>query len=274
MAKAPKQSPKKHPEEEYTFVEEEQPPLIEEPEVKRRFDYQRILKNRKIMAVIGIIIAIIIVYQFLNRSAPVTTSETAALTEAGQQPLSQATPETGLPSSPVAATPAPAVIAPVTGTGPAATVRLETALTEQEQQVIGVNRQVQQNQFQIQQLQNNIQQLQDSVNQLNNRLVDFNNRLVPTSAPGAPPIVKTSVVTVTPLPPKYPNYTVRAIVPGRAWLQVKVNRHVVKIVSVAVGDMLPGYGRIEKMSVAQGKVWTSSGKVILWNDKDEIGIRL
>ena len=54
------------------------------------------------------------------------------------------------------------------------------------------------------------------------------------------------------------DYTVHAVVPGRAWLEN--SEHAFS--TVAVGDTLQGYGKIVKIDVDNAKVITSSGKVI------------
>jgi hypothetical protein len=83
--------------------------------------------------------------------------------------------------------------------------------------------------------------------------------------PQAPvkPIVKIKRVVVY-----RPFYTVRAVVPGRAWLQQKVDQHIVSLITVKVGDFLPGYGRVQMINSRQGKVWTSWGNVINYGSND------
>lgn len=54
------------------------------------------------------------------------------------------------------------------------------------------------------------------------------------------------------------NYYVKAIVPGRAWIQMDGDQ----TMSVAEGDTVPGYGRITKIDAEHGMVATSSGRMI------------
>lgn len=61
-----------------------------------------------------------------------------------------------------------------------------------------------------------------------------------------------------------PVYHVRAIVPGRAWLETSTG----KTVTVRVGNRLEGYGIIEAISPKQGMVVTSSGTIIQYGVND------
>ena len=67
--------------------------------------------------------------------------------------------------------------------------------------------------------------------------------------------------------PRPPFYSVRAVVPGRAWLQVKRNRRIVHLITVKVGDFLPGYGRVQAISARRGMVWTSWGNIIKYDEE-------
>jgi DNA-binding FrmR family transcriptional regulator len=55
-----------------------------------------------------------------------------------------------------------------------------------------------------------------------------------------------------------PEYSVEAVVPGRAWLQTKEGR----TLTVTVGEEVSGYGRVVAINSYNGKVTMSTGKVI------------
>ena len=55
-------------------------------------------------------------------------------------------------------------------------------------------------------------------------------------------------------------YTVRAVIDGRAWLREKGTFNVV---TVQVGDRLPGYGQITEIDAGKGIVKTSSGRQVV-----------
>lgn len=68
----------------------------------------------------------------------------------------------------------------------------------------------------------------------------------------APPPLKTKIWS----PSKV--FTLHAAIPGRAWLED--NHHLFS--TVAVGDVLPGYGKILEIDVDNNRVVTSSGYII------------
>lgn len=62
----------------------------------------------------------------------------------------------------------------------------------------------------------------------------------------------------------YPIYRIRAIVPGRAWLESDDG----KAVTVRVGNELEGYGTVEVISPKDGMVLTSNGSYIQYGIND------
>jgi intracellular multiplication protein IcmG len=60
------------------------------------------------------------------------------------------------------------------------------------------------------------------------------------------------------------HYFVQAIIPGRAWLVSNEGR----TVTVRVGTLLPGYGRVAKIDAQQGRVEMSSSKVFVFSQSD------
>lgn len=241
MAKNPKIPPIKS-DEEYQFTEAETP--LVEPLPKPPRNALAFLKNRKFLALIGVVIAVALVYQFLTPS-PIKDEPVPAVT-------------TVTPS--ISVTPPAAKTVSVSPPVPSVNV-VEPASAVQVEQFAALNRQLQQQQQQLQQLQMTTQQLQGAMAQLSSQL---NTLQKLATVPPAPPVVakpavpKKGVKKAAPLPV----YQIRALVPGRAWLQLKNNRQIVKQVTVKVGDVLPGYGVIQAINPAQGKIWTSSGRVI------------
>lgn len=252
MAKGPK-LPKNNSEEEYKFsdIENEQPP---EPEEPKRRSLKTLLLNRRILMIIGIIIAVFVVYLFMGKKPEV------------EQEIAQVDQPKTLSEQPLQPLPAPSIQATAPTTPP-------PEVNGTQQQLQTVSQQAQQNQTQIQQLQGNIAQLQNSVNQLGTKISGVTSNVCTLTQacapPSPPPVVKPVVIKAVPkkvAPP--PFYTVRAVVPGRAWLQVKKNEHIVHLITVRVGDFLPGYGRVQAINSRQGKVWTSWGTVIKYGSND------
>lgn len=220
--------PKKN--DEYHFTEEHQEtPIIEPVEKPQRRGIRKILFNRNFIVLLILIVAVALVYQFLGRR------------RVSEENLDVAQPTI----SPEPRQPVPSIAPTVTTTtvvGPSL-----------ESQVSDLRQQVEQNQTQIQQLQSGLAQLTNQITNLNNNI----NAL--TQSISKPPVVKT--VVVRPTPPPSSIYYVRAVIPGRAWLQLFRNNHVVKTVSVAVGDYLPGFGTVTAISATRGTVSISGGTV-------------
>lgn len=59
-------------------------------------------------------------------------------------------------------------------------------------------------------------------------------------------------------------YSIKAIVPGRVWLDSSKGNSM----TVTVGDHLIGYGVVKKVDARLGQVFTSSGKVITYGEND------
>jgi intracellular multiplication protein IcmG len=60
------------------------------------------------------------------------------------------------------------------------------------------------------------------------------------------------------------NYFVEAIIPGRAWLVSSQGR----TITVRVGSILPGYGRVIHIDAQQGRVEMSTSKVFVFSQAD------
>jgi len=124
-----------------------------------------------------------------------------------------------------------------------------------------------QNKAAIDQLRNEVQQLKSAVDSINSAQAQFSNTLgvlsdqinqIQTSLQPKPVIKKAGPVIV-PI-----NYYLRAIVPGRAWIQGTDSSSR----SVAVGDNVKQYGVVQNIDAEAGVVTTSSGKLIIFNSDD------
>lgn len=73
--------------------------------------------------------------------------------------------------------------------------------------------------------------------------------------------VKRKVVRV---PVRVINYDVQAVIPGRAWLIASNG----STLTVRVGTKVPGYGVVKLIDSIQGRVITSSGRIIRFSQKD------
>ena len=241
MAKDPE-----FPKDEYK-LDEEQPPLETGDEVVvKRSLFKRLLSNRRFMLLLIVVIAVFVVYQFLGNSTDI--KEDVAQFE--QKPLQQTTVVTQTPVQPVITAP---------------------EITAEQNKLDTLAQQTQQNQMQIQQLQNNVQQLQNTVTQMTIQVAALTssvNTLQTTMT--IKPVLK-KIAKVKKEAPR-PVYFVRALIPGRAWLQENENRgkgeRIVRLLTVKVGDFLPGYGRVQGINVEEGKVLTSWGSVIRYANRN------
>lgn len=220
---------------------------------------------RRFIVPVGIIVAILIVYMFLSwSSSKKTKGEEQAAAEM-------------MPKKEVTAVPAPVVTQPMITAAPAA--------PSQEQIAKIVSDQVQQSQDAVQRklddlaqqlgstrqdvatLTNNINQNKQDIATINQNLTgvtsalaEVNKNIQKLTASKKKPIKKVKRKKMVPPKP----YHVKAVVPGRVWLESADGKEV----SLRVGDSLPGYGTVELISPRQGMVITSTGAVIQYGVND------
>jgi intracellular multiplication protein IcmG len=227
------------PEEYYKKSEalpEDMEPLEGEPPQQRRF------ASRRLLLALGFLIAIGLVYWLLSFFAAQQAPEVQPA-----QPVVRATP----PVRPIAqsvAAPVIAAPAPV----PDSTVQNLVAQNQQNQQTIaGLQAQVQQLQGQLTTLTSTITSLANQVQVIANEMrANALDRAVQGRALNLNSNAKI--------------YHLKALVPGRAWLQSPEGQ----TTTVSIGDRLPGYGIIQMINTEQGIVTTSSGALIQYGPKD------
>lgn len=111
------------------------------------------------------------------------------------------------------------------------------------------------------QMQNSINTLQESVTTLNATINDLSQKLTEAlnklPEKSAKPVVKPMTVAQ---PPR-PTYTIRALVPGRAWLQASDGQ----TITVVNGDQVPAYGTVQDIDLNAGQVVLTDGTIIGYN---------
>ena len=203
-------------------------------------------KDHRKMIVIGIVLVIILgfgINSLVNRMTHVKIpKETAKLPDAtaGQQPMLH----NGTSQN---------VMKPVAAAVPVATEsevnRLNDVLVAQQQT--------------MDQMQTSIGSLQDSVNSLNSALGDVTQKMtdaldkIPTKTGAARP----KAPVMMPPEPVRPTFTIRALVPGRAWLQASDGQSI----TVINGDTVPGYGTVQDIDLNAGQVVLSDGTIMGYN---------
>jgi intracellular multiplication protein IcmG len=197
------------------------------------------------LIIVGILIAVGIVYLYMLYS-------TSRRNKALNQPTEVAT--ATVPS----AANAPAQQLPATPSQPGVSNLSDEALQRSAAQN-------QANQQSIADLQNQMQQLQNQLNTVTNSISTLGNQLqVIANEIKAIAIDRSLKGQNTGLAVSGIAYRLKALIPGRAWLQSRNGT----TTSVTLGDRLPGYGIIQMINTEQGIVTTSSGAIIQYGPKD------
>lgn len=217
--------------------------IVEPPAPPKRSLVSRLF-NKKLLIILGLLIAIAIVYKFLGPTGK------GSSTEANIQPTVQVPPAPAIaPALPAQPPQVPPVNTnqQVLNQIAAQTVNQAQALKELQNNIAQLNNNVQQ-------LRNSYTNLSDSVQILNQQVAQLQQKVM------AKPVVKK--VYHKPVP-KYV-YHLKAVVPGRAWLESNTGF----ATTVKVGDRLQGYGVVTAINASQGWVGTSSGIIIQYGPDD------
>lgn len=246
--------PRGQPEDEYHFTEHEE---VEDfatasaPQPPEKPPRGGGLKNRKILLFIGLIALAFALYKLLD--ILFTSRSTRTATKVATKPVNMPiVPE--IQPKPIA--PPPAVV--------------EQPLPPSAQAA---------NQATIDNLNKQVADLQNTLTALDSRLSDLTNT-VNNIGNKAPPPVEVAPVLEEAAPKRkrigicgcgkarvarpIPIFYVKAMVQGRAWL-LAGNGH---IVTVAIGDQLPGYGIVRTIDTYEGTILMSSGAIIGYSPDD------
>lgn len=195
--------------------------------------------SRRILLLSGLALAVVFVYLLLS------------FTGSRRAELAQPTPVAQTPIPVQQAAPVQQVVAAPDPT--------------QTQAFQNVAQQTQINQQNIANLQNQMQQLQSQLGDITNSISNLNNQLQTIANEIRAISIDRSLknrnlsLAVTGIA-----YSLKALVPGRAWLQARDG----STTTVTLGDRLPGYGIIQSINTDQGIVTTSSGALIGYGSKD------
>lgn len=210
---------------------------------------------RKSLMVGGGLVALILVYKlfatlFSGKSAEVD--------------LKPVTPPVITEAKPFVAPPKPIVAAPMD----------KVAELENKLNAIGNNNQSTQEKMMV--LNNQVESLSNDITRLNQQMATLNQSLQRTQTMmqsqsqeiarllakvNQPKLVKRPTVRK---PVVRVSYAIQAVIPGRAWL-IGSNG---STITVRDGSVVPGYGRIKMIDSVQGKIYTSSGRMIEFSPQD------
>ncbi len=241
-----KKSPEK-PSEEYHYPEEQfgeevTPPEPPEKETKPKF---RKISRKKIFFVVIVIIIIGVIYQFLGQREK-------TVLESAKRELAQVE----APVSPKQ----PAKSASVAKTEKTEVTRPAALSAEQTRQLAQIAKQ----EATIKELQGAVKQANQSINDLNTALLSLANSVeaLANQVVELRNVERVQGVAATNAPP--PMFHLKAVISGRAWIESGKGR----LITVKVGDNLPGYGEVTGINPGDGLVNTSSGAVITYGLHD------
>lgn len=172
-----------------------------------------------------------------------------------------------------AATPVIPVVQPITPTEPVQPVPVvDTGL---QQRVSAIDNAQQNLTSSVNALSEKINTMSDTVNTMNSQISQLNQTVSQLSTQMAKQADEINVLMLRTQPKRshpvnrraaiqYINYYIQAVIPGRAWL-IGSNG---STLTVREGTTIPGYGMVKLIDSIQGRVLTSSGKVIKFSQED------
>lgn len=191
------------------------------------------MRNKRILGAVAVaVVALVVFILFSGNKTKVISQQPEAA------PVSQV------------AAPSPELVGQMSG--------LQQQVEANASAVNNMKAQVQDLQTQLQTSNNANQQLANAVRDLATQMQTMNAAVDKLTHPPVKKVVK-KVVPVRPI-----HYFLKAVVPGRAWIQ---NSDGVAQ-TIRVGDNLPQYGVVISVDAEQGMVLTSSGKVIGYGEND------
>ncbi|QMT61285.1 type IVB secretion system protein IcmG/DotF [Legionella sp. PC997] len=230
---------------------------------------QKNIKRNALIAV-GVIVFAMLMYKFIggmfSKSPPppkesITPAPIAEITPPPAPPVTEIPQE---PIQPVVQEPSPQTSALQESN---AALQQKVASIEASQQ--SVQSEVSSMNQQVGNVNNNVNALNAQITKLNQMITDLNNQVVKQSEVINVLIERTKpkpvkrVVRIQHVAPQI-NYYINAVIPGRAWL-IGTNG---STLTVREGTKIAGYGTVKLIDSMQGRVLTSSGRVIRFSQED------
>lgn len=210
--------------------------------------------RRNALIVVAVVVVLFVLYRFFAPSS--------------KEPVKPAIPPVAqTPSAPVQPTPAPAVAQQPLRVNSEADEQLKKTVSTIEINQQGMRSDITSLNGQVQSLNTKLEELAAQINRLNQALSAVSNQVAKQSQD-----MNTLMVKAAPkkpsakLKPQMPQitYNIQAVIPGRAWL-IGSNG---SILTVREGIRIRGYGLVQLIDPMQGRVVTSSGKVIRFSPED------
>jgi hypothetical protein len=213
-------------------------------------------KSHKFLLFIGV--AIYVLYKFLNVETPPPASSASVPGKIAAQQLAKP-PADQSPSKSVEKKAAPTVTAAV----PAAITSAKDANTKESIFNKPSNGEAS---TQVKELQTHLDQISQSLTSLESSLMSLTNSVI-RLADKVNALEKTrekSKQVMVIKPAILPVYYLQSLVHGRAWVESPLG----DLITVKVGDILPGYGKIQSIDIRTGILATTSGRVISYGPND------
>ncbi|WP_454782948.1 type IVB secretion system protein IcmG/DotF [Legionella sp. WA2022007384] len=228
--------------------------------------------KRNALIAVGVIVFAMLMYKFIGGMfSKSTTPPKESITPA---PVAEVTPTppppvTEIPQEPVQSQPVvqeqPPQLSAVQESN--AALQQKVASIEASQQT--VQSEVSSMNQQVGNVNNNVNALNAQITKLNQMISDLNNQVAKQSEVINVLIERTKpkpvkrVVHIKPVAPQI-IYYINAVIPGRAWL-IGTNG---STLTVREGTKIAGYGTVKLIDSMQGRVLTSSGRVIRFSQED------
>ncbi|MCE0724783.1 type IVB secretion system protein IcmG/DotF [Legionella resiliens] len=230
--------------------------------------------KRNALIAVGIIIFAMLMYQFIGgmfskpTPAPKESEAPAPIAEIPPQPK-EVQPE--IPPEPIQQQ--PVVQQPIVQQTPPPVIQESSALQQKvasiESSQQTVQSEVSSMNQQVSNINNNVNALNAQIAKLNQVISNLNNQVVKQSEVINVLIERTKpkpvkrVIHIKPASPQI-IYYINAVIPGRAWL-IGTNG---STLTVREGSKIAGYGVVKLIDSMQGRVLTSSGRVIRFSQED------
>lgn len=225
--------------------------------------------KRNALIAVGVIVFAMLMYKFIggmfSKTTPPPKESVTPAPVVEMPPTPQPIAQTEIPPEPIQ--PQPVVQTQPTVVQEDSALQQKVASIEASQQT--VQAEVSSMSQQVGNVNNNVNALNAQITKLNQMISDLNNQVVKQSEVINVLMERTKpkpikrVIHVRPMAPQI-NYYINAVIPGRAWL-IGTNG---STLTVREGTKIAGYGTVRLIDSMQGRILTSSGRVIRFSQED------
>ncbi|WP_115710824.1 type IVB secretion system protein IcmG/DotF [Legionella sainthelensi] len=230
--------------------------------------------KRNALIAVGVVVFIMLMYKFVGgiffgktskvpSEESITPAPVAEITPTPQQP--QQIPETEIPQQPIEqpqVQPMPQPVVQESKELKQKVASIEATQQTVQTEVSSVNQQVGNVNNNVNALSAQISKLNQVISELSNQVAKQSEEINVLMERTKPKLIK-RIIHVQPAAPQI-IYYINAVIPGRAWL-IGTNG---STLTVREGSKIEGYGVVKLIDSLQGRVLTSSGRVIKFSQDD------